>query len=324
VNGTLLKILPGVLRVAVGAGCLALLWQFADGAAALGYLATADTAWMAMALVMLTLQTLLSAMRWRLTAQQLGIGLDRGPAVREYYLSQIVNQVLPGGVLGDAGRAVRARAQAGLLASGQAVVFERLAGQIGLLVVFTAAVAGTWAVPGGFRGPHWLLGATLCLPVAGATVFALCYLPGRMRVFMLPGLKMLPARVVRAVKGFVAAFAHSVAAPQVRVRQGFMSLGTALCNIAAFACCATAIGAPLPVPAALVLIPLVLVTMLIPLTPAGWGLREGAAAALLPLAGATSAEGLAASVAFGLTLLVSTLPGLFALASAAVPAPVKS
>jgi hypothetical protein len=45
---------------------------------------------------------------------------------------------------------------------------------------------------------------------------------------------------------------------------------------------------------------------------------------LLPLAGATSAEGLAASVAFGLALLVSTLPGLIAFALAAVPHPVKS
>jgi uncharacterized membrane protein YbhN (UPF0104 family) len=321
VHRIFLRVLPGVLRVAVGAGCLALLWRVADGAAALGYLAAADIAWMAAALVLLTVQALLSAMRWRLTARQLGIELDRGPAVREYYLSQIVNQVLPGGVLGDAGRALRARGQAGLLASGQAVVFERLAGQIGLLVVFSAAVAGTWAVPGGFRGPDWLLGVTLSLPVAGATVFALYCAGGRMRVFML---EWLPARIVRAAKGLVAAFAHSVAAPEVRVPQGFMSLGTALCNIAAFACCAAAIGAPLPVPATLVLIPLILVTMLIPLTPAGWGLREGAAAALLPLAGATSAEGLAASVAFGLALLVSTLPGLIAFALAAVPHPVKS
>jgi hypothetical protein len=38
-------------------------------------------------------------------------------------------------------------------------------------------------------------------------------------------------------------------------------------------------------------------------------LREGAAAALFPVIGATATEGFAASVAFGLMFLVSTLPG---------------
>jgi hypothetical protein len=53
--------------------------------------------------------------------------------------------------------------------------------------------------------------------------------------------------------------------------------------------------------------------MLIPLTISGWGVREGAAAALFPLAGTTASEGFAASVAFGLVLLVAVLPGLLTL-----------
>jgi hypothetical protein len=50
--------------------------------------------------------------------------------------------------------------------------------------------------------------------------------------------------------------------------------------------------------------------MLIPLSISGWGFREGAAAALLPLAGATASGGLASSVAFGLTFIAAVLPGL--------------
>ncbi|MEE4107794.1 MAG: hypothetical protein V2I24_00505, partial [Halieaceae bacterium] len=98
-------------------------------------------------------------------------------------------------------------------------------------------------------------------------------------------------------------------------------LGTALCNIAAFACCAAAAEVTLSAPSALVLVPLILFSMLIPLTVSGWGLREGAAAALLPLAGGSSAGGLAASVAFGLTLMLAALPGLIVLVLAALPEP---
>jgi len=103
-----------------------------------------------------------------------------------------------------------------------------------------------------------------------------------------------------------------------------MSLGTALCNIAAFVCCAYAVGASLPPAAALVLVPLVLLSMLIPLTIGGWGLREGAAVALLPVAGTTTAEALAASVAFGLAILVGSLPGLAAIRMSSSVKPMNS
>ncbi|MEM1190123.1 MAG: lysylphosphatidylglycerol synthase transmembrane domain-containing protein [Pseudomonadota bacterium] len=298
------------IQIAVTVTSFGLLWYLADGEAAVRQLADAHPAWIGAALGMLTLQTLLSALRWRLTAKQFGITLAPGIAVREYYLSQVGNQLLPGGVLGDAGRALRARDEAGLLASGQAVLFERLAGQLALFAVFAAGVLGTSLVPGGFDGPVWLLPATLLIPVG--TVLAL-RIGGNGA--------SAPGRVRRAVRGFRVAFMHAVAAREVRTQQLAMSLGTAACNVTAFACCAAAVNASIAAPAAMVTVPLILLSMLIPVTVSGWGLREGAAAALLPLAGGTGADGLAASVAFGLTLLLATTPGLIALAFVATPDP---
>ncbi|MFO7854462.1 MAG: lysylphosphatidylglycerol synthase transmembrane domain-containing protein [Paracoccaceae bacterium] len=296
------------LQVAIAAGLLALLWHSADGGAALDRLAGARPGWLVAALAALTAQTLLSALRWRLTAGRLGIAIDRRTALREYYLSQIVNQTLPGGVLGDAGRAVRSRAQAGLLASGQAVLFERVAGQIALVLLFAAAVAGTLAVPGGFDWPGWLL-APVLLTLTGAGAGAL--------VLALAGGGRLPGRLGRAVGAPGRAFMRATWSPGVRGRQAALSLGAATCNVAAFACCAAAVGVALPPATALALVPPILFTMLIPVTVSGWGLREGAAVALLPLAGASASEGLAASVAFGLAVLAAALPGV---ASAGVAA----
>jgi len=294
---------PQALRagqVALGLGLIVLLWHLADGAQAVRMLAGATPGWLAAALAALTVQTVLSAMRWRLTAAQFGIPLKPGHAVREYYLSQIVNQSLPGGVIGDAGRAMRARQAAGLLASGQAVAFERLAGQVALGLLFAAAVAGTLAVPGGFDWPGWLL-APVLLALAGAG--------GGTLVLALAGAR-LPGRLGRAVAEPGRAFVRATWSPGIRGRQAGMSLGTALCNVAAFACCAAAIGVTLPPATALALVPPILFTMLAPVTVSGWGLREGAAVALLPLTGATASEGLAASVAFGLAVLAAALPGI--------------
>ena len=68
-------------------------------------------------------------------------------------------------------------------------------------------------------------------------------------------------------------------------------------------------GVELGLVATAALVPLILFTMLIPISISGWGLREGAAAALLPSRGATASGGLAASVAFGLAFITAVLPG---------------
>jgi len=59
-----------------------------------------------------------------------------------------------------------------------------------------------------------------------------------------------------------------------------------------------------------VLVPLTLVAMLLPISVGGWGLREGAAAVLWPIAGFSAEAGVAASIAFGLAALAAALPGL--------------
>lgn len=296
-----LAIPPAIVRlaqVAMAIGLLAYIWHVADGPQALRILMEAEIVWFVAAFAALTLQTVMSALRWRLTAAQLGIRLDRLWAVREYYMAQIVNQSLPGGMIGDAGRAVRARGQAGLLASGQAVVFERLAGQAAMFSVMAPAFLITLVIPGGFDWPRWLV-----LPV-GFLIGAGCLLPVLVLI-----LARLPGPVGRKTARFCQTMVLALGHRHVLPRQVIFSIGTTVCNLSAFTFCAVAVGADLSFLAVIVLVPLILFTMLIPISTSGWGLREGAAAALFPLAGATQSEGLAASVAFGVIFLVSVLPG---------------
>jgi len=311
------RIPPAVLRavqVVVAVGLFVLLWNVADGAEAARRLAGANPLWLIAAFATLSLQTVLSALRWRLTAGQLGITLNRGTALREYYLSQIVNQTLPGGFLGDAGRAVRARAQAGLMASGQAVVYERLAGQIAIFLVLAVTFFVTLALPGGLDWPRWLLPGVTVFIIGGLCVPPALYVIAR----------VMPGKAGRGLVGLGMGLKQALAAPAVRWRQLGLSLGTALCNVAAFSFCAYAIGADFPIAAALALVPLILFAMIIPLSVSGWGLREGAAAALFPVAGAAASEGLAASIAFGLVFLVAVLPGVIFFSVRSTPRRAKS
>ena len=288
-----------LLRIAVLTICAVLLWHAVNWREALHLLKQADLGWLGAAVLLLTVQTCLSAQRWRITAAQLGISIAPLTALREYYLSQVVNQSIPGGVVGDAGRAVRARDQAGLFASGQAVVFERLAGQLGLIAILIPGLAITLVFPGLQDWPNWLV-APVSVGMASAAAV----------VFGVYAVTRLSHPVALLLQRSTVTFRHAVTGRSVWRQQSALSLATAVCNIAAFACCAAALGIPLPFLAAITLVPLILFAMVLPLSVGGWGLREGVAAILFPAIGASMIEGLATSVAFGIVLLISVLPGI--------------
>lgn len=84
-------------------------------------------------------------------------------------------------------------------------------------------------------------------------------------------------------------------------------------HVVVFVVVARSVGvtAPLPELAALALV--VLVASALPLSVAGWGPREGAAAWLFAAAGLGAGTGLSVAVAYGVVSLVATAPGLLSL-----------
>ena len=112
------------------------------------------------------------------------------------------------------------------------------------------------------------------------------------------------------VRRFLAAIRESWFDCRAACKQVALSLLVVALNVAAFVLAARATGAALDPADALLAVPLVLAAMLVPLSVAGWGYREGAAAAVFPLIGASAAAGVSASVMFGAVVLVASLPGL--------------
>jgi uncharacterized membrane protein YbhN (UPF0104 family) len=118
--------------------------------------------------------TVCAAGRWCLVARRLDLRLPLATAVADYYQAQFLNAVLPGSVLGDVHRAIQHGHTAGDVRSGvRAVVLERMAGQVVLLVVGAVVLAGQPAVAVSLArslhvGPVALIAAVLGpLAVAG-------------------------------------------------------------------------------------------------------------------------------------------------------------
>ncbi|MEL6571183.1 MAG: lysylphosphatidylglycerol synthase transmembrane domain-containing protein [Pseudomonadota bacterium] len=277
-----------LLRLTASIAVLAVLFALMDTGAIFARLRGADLGWLGMALGGLTVLTFLMAWRWQMTANALDIELRYPRAVREYYIAQLLNLVLPGGLVGDAARAARLKAPRGLRQAAQSVIIERFIGQTTLFVLMFFGFLIAMFLPG---GPDWPLWTWWFLAV-GMVVAVLGWLYARQ-------------------KGVIARFLATALDLMARPRQVVLSLTIALLIIFNFYACARATGTVLPANTLFTLIPLILTAMLVPLSVGGWGWREGAAAALFPLAGEFPSAGVAASIAYGAMMLLAASPAAF-------------
>jgi len=295
-----------VLRIVGSLTLLAGLAATLDLSETARLLAAADPYAVAGLLAVAHLQVLLSAARWRLVAQRLALPLGWAAACAEYYLCLLLNQLLPGGVSGDAVRALRHARRLPALPDGsaagralRAVVLERFAGQVAFFAVAGLGLALWPAVmPGGYA--PWIGWAAAVLGAAILSVLAALALATRI------GPRRWRAGVAALVPEGRAAL---LAAGTWRVQLP-LNLAVAGCLIAAFALAADAVGPALPAAAWFTVVPLTLLALVLPISVGGWGLRESAAAVLWPTVGLAPEAGVAAGLMYGLAMLVSGLPGL--------------
>jgi len=123
----------------------------------------------------------------------------------------------------------------------------------------------------------------------------------------------LAGRTRTALRSLASATRQALLGRAVLLRQLLASLLIVASYVAVWLCCMRMSGLATPPAQAAALVPWVLLAMAIPLSVAGWGIREGAAALVWQAAGLDAAEGVAASVSYGVVVLLSTLPGALAL-----------
>ncbi|BDZ52065.1 hypothetical protein GCM10025867_43060 [Frondihabitans sucicola] len=252
-----------------------------------------DLAALVAALALNAVATGAAAWRWTVLAGRFGAGLRWTTAVALYYRSQFVNSVLPGGVLGDVGRAIgHGRRVGDPAAAARAVVVERTAGQLVQLALTTIVLAVV-----GIRYAASLLQVVgvAAAALAAAAVVVVC--SSRVR-----------ARVVRELSIAGAA----LASPSVVVTAIVSSVIVVGCHVSVFAIASAAVGAS-PTPSTLLTLAVViLMASSLPLNVGGWGLREGAAGWAFAAAGLGASSGVAASTLFGVLAIVGVVPGAVA------------
>lgn len=231
------------------------------------------TPWsIAVALALGAAGTLIQAQRWRLVSRGYGTVLSLSDAWMRCWQAVFLNSVLPGGLAGDAMRAIEHRVgrDASWRGSVGSVAGERLAGTAVVLVAASVALLGV---------RPWLSAAA-----GGAALVVVA--------FAWPALRRLAARDLVAVGALsVAGWLVFAALFVVAVRSEIVAV-----TIPAW-------------PDVFGLAAVLLAGMSIPLSWGGWGPREGAAALGFVVFGYTAELGVAVSVGYGLLALISVLPG---------------
>lgn len=243
-----------------------------------------------------------SAWRWHYTAQQLNLTLSHRQAINDYFLAALINQTLPGGILGDITRAVRhgdrlpqLTAQGRWGAAFRAVVIERLSGQL----ILPPLLMFFWLITPTGQALLYQFGFVLTFIMIGLVSVGIGFGWLLRRRQWLYRLKLDLKRTLLSMPSGLIQMISSAAV-----------LG---CFIVAFILAARALAIETPSTVMLPLIPLVLLAMIVPISVSGWGVREGVAALLWPIVGLPAEQGVAISVTYGAVMFLSSLPGLIPL-----------
>lgn len=284
------------LRIVVTLSIFVLILRHIDVAQVWRILANASPLLLLAALILQFGSATLSAFRWQLIMRNLRFGLSVSFYLRSYYKAMFFNQGLPTSIGGDALRvldvAVRGFRKRDALFG---VMLDRVAGLAALLVM---NLAGFMLGPGML--PDALYKLTLIAVVVGLAAYVvmslLRFLP---TIEAYPGLGVLRALAERLHRAFLS---H-------RAMLFGSSLLIPLLALLSFYATGSALGLRYDLLTYVVIVPPAIILTLVPVSLAGWGVREGALVGLFSFIGADKAVILTMSVLYGLMQIVVSLPG---------------
>jgi hypothetical protein len=258
-----------------------------------------DASVLLMALVLQLASTLTAAYRWSLIQQWLGDPPDRIFYLKSYFKGALFNQLLPTSIGGDAYRIFENGQRIGNHKEAFFGVFiDRVAGLLGLLLLNAMAL---WWLPELLpsnltKGIQWIL----LIGFAGA-LFGLT-------LHRLPGWSFLLWSSLQKLSKRFALVYHCTRTISIQL---ILSVIIHLFSMLVLMTLGQALGLTFSFWVYLVVIPPVILLTLLPLSFAGWGIREGAMVGIFALIGAGSEPVLALSLLYGFILIAASLPGLW-------------
>jgi uncharacterized membrane protein YbhN (UPF0104 family) len=261
-----------------------------------------DPRWIGLGLMLLLVQVFLAALRWRRIIVQCGADLSLAQSSRINMIAAFFNQTLPSSVGGDAVRIWLLGKRTNWRVAAYSVLLDRVIGVVALAAIVVACLPWTLVLVRDPVGRSALLLIGLGCIAAGIVFVGLAW--HRLRFLQ----HWAPTRHLAAA---AAVSAKIVRAP--RTVAAIFSLSFLIHFMTAFIawCVARSVGANLSLLNALFLVLPVILIAIVPISVAGWGVREGAMVAAFGYAGLPPSDGLIVSLLYGVSsLAVGAIGGL--------------
>jgi len=297
------RILLSALKILVSGALLYFALRKANFADLASRINVASLGWIGLAIAVTFLQIFVGVLRWREVSAECGASLTIRQAMRYNIIGAFFNQTLPSSIGGDAVRLwLVARAGAGWRAATYSIFVERAIGLIALAIIIAASLPWSYNLISDPHGRSALLLLDFAALAGGLGFLILGRLPW-------PWLK----------RWWATHHLHacSVVANRVifsRKRGPKVAILSVIVHILAVViawCVARSIAAPVLFGQVLQLVPPVMLITMVPISIAGWGVREASMGLAFGYAGLATSEGVNVSLLFGaIYFIVGAFGGL--------------
>lgn len=289
------------IKAAITVALLALVFNAVDIAPVLARFANIAWGWTCVAAAVMAGQLIVSGIRWYYVCRLLDIRMSMGEAVQLMLIGHFFSQTLPSGVGGDAVRVwLVSRSGSGIGRAISSVFCDRILG-LGLLLVLIASTIPFYVARAASPELQAALPVILSVLMSGMLLSILFgpALLSRLSHFRLGRASHQIALDLRRVF-FGSRTSIGLAALGITVHLGVVAMAFAL---------ARALGVTIGFLDCVVVIPPVMLAAVLPISVAGWGVREGAMVVSLGWLNVPADAALAISISIGLLQLLVAVPG---------------
>lgn len=288
------------IKAAVTLSLLGWLLHRIDLAPLLARVGSLDPALSLAAVALMMAQLLLTGWRWALIARTIGAPLTREATIRLTLIGQFFNQTLPSAIGGDAVRAWLAQREGMSLAKAVSGVFaDRVVALLLLVAIVAATLPAFYArVP----APELRLSvAALCGATAAGVAVLLAFGPALSRLLQRHRWTKALGQLADDLR--LVLTSHNAAAVIGSAIVVHLGVVTSVWLVA------RALAIEVGLLDCVVLVPPIVLITTLPISIAGWGVRESATVVGFGFVGVAPVDAVALSVVFGLVQIVIGLPG---------------
>jgi uncharacterized membrane protein YbhN (UPF0104 family) len=262
-----------------------------------------NAGWIGLAVIVTVVQIFIGALRWREVSELCQAPLTDLQAFRYNMIGAFFNQTLPSSIGGDAVRLwLVNRSGAGWRAATYSILTDRAIGLIALALIIVASLPWSYGMIADSKGRLALVLVDFAALAGGLGFLLLGYLPWTWLKRWWPTRHLHACSVIANKVIF-----DRRSGPKIAV----LSLAVHVLAVVIAWCAVRAISAPANFEQVFMLIPPIMLITMVPISIAGWGVREATMMVAFGYAGLAQTDGTVVSILFGaVSFIVGAAGGL--------------